>query len=91
MIVFYYTSVAYLDIALEVINSIKKAVDLHVVIEIAPESSATNILNVKSLQGLPTLASPDQVLDKESLSHFQPYFKEAASVHFFVQKNPKTF
>lgn len=91
MVVFYYTSVAYLDIALEVINAIKKAVELHVVIEIAPESRATNILNVLSLHGLPTLASPDQVLDKESLSLFQPYFKEAASVQFFVQKNPKTF
>ena len=67
MVVFYYTSVAYLDIALEVINAIKKAVELHVVIEIAPESRATNILNVLSLHGLPTLASPDQVLDKEKI------------------------
>lgn len=91
MVVFYYTSVAYLDIALEVINAIKKAVELHVVIEIAPESRATNILNVRSLAGLPTMASPEQVLDEKSLPLFEPYFREAASVHFFVQKNPKTF
>lgn len=91
MVVFYYTSVAYLDIALEVINAIKKAVELHVVIEIAPESRATNILNVRSLDGLPTLASPDQVLDEVSLPLFETYFRDLASIHFFVQKNPKTF
>lgn len=91
MVVFYYTSVAYLDIALEVIHALKRAVNLHVVIEIAPESRATNILNVGSLDGLPTLATPEQVLDPATLQRFQPYFEGCAAVHFFVQQHPKTF
>ena len=57
MTVFYYTSVSYLDTAIEIINVMKHAVSLHVVIEIAPESKDTNILNVGSLAGLPTLCN----------------------------------
>lgn len=91
MVVFYYTSVAYLDIALEVIHALKHTVNLHVVIEIAPESRATNILNVPALEGLPTLAAPEQVLDPATLQRFQPYFEGCAAVHFFVQQHPKTF
>ena len=84
MVVFYYTSVAYLDIALEIINAMKHAVELHVVIEIAPESKGTNILNVGSLQGLPTLASPASVLEPQALATFAPYFDGLASVQFFL-------
>jgi glycosyltransferase involved in cell wall biosynthesis len=91
MIVFYYTSVSYLDSAIEIINAIKHAVKLHVVIEIAPETKGTNLLNVGSLTGLPTLATPEQVLDEHNLRLFQPYFDGTASVQFFVQQNPKTF
>jgi glycosyltransferase involved in cell wall biosynthesis len=91
MVVFYYTSVAYLDIALEVIHALKQSVNLHVVVEIAPESRATNILNVGSLDGLPTLAAPEQVLDPATLQRFRPYFEGCAAVHFFVQQHPKTF
>lgn len=90
MTVFYYTSVAYLDIAIEVIRVLKETVDLHVVIEIAPESMRSNILEVDSLEGLPVIAAPERVLTATSLAAFQSYFTGAA-VHFFVQHNRRTF
>ncbi len=91
MVVVYYTSVAYLDIALEIVHAVKNAVELHVLIEIAPESKGTNILQVGSLDALPVLASPEQVLDQDALRKLQPYFEGTASTHFFVQQNARTF
>ncbi|GAO44324.1 glycosyltransferase family 4 protein [Flavihumibacter petaseus] len=91
MVVLYYAGASYLDSAIEVINQIKHEVELHVVIEIAPESKTTNILDVKSLEGLPVLAKPEEVLDEVTLRFFQPYWEGAASVRFFVQQHPRTF
>jgi glycosyltransferase involved in cell wall biosynthesis len=84
MKIVYYTAVCFLDISLEVINVLKKSVDLHVIIEITPSTKTQNILDVERLPDDDILIHPEKVLSPESYKFFEPYILGTASVNFLV-------
>lgn len=91
MTVVYYTSTSYLDVIVETIQSIKNSVKLHVVIEIAPSSKNSTIINVNELESKEMIETPENLLGKEKWEELKPYFKDVASVEFVVQKNKRAF
>ncbi|KIC94312.1 glycosyltransferase family 4 protein [Flavihumibacter solisilvae] len=91
MVVFYYTSVAYADCAIETINALKKHVELHVVIEVAPESKSGTIIEAQRLDFDHPLVDPAEVLSESGYQSLKPYFDGCASVKFVVHSYPKSF
>jgi glycosyltransferase involved in cell wall biosynthesis len=87
MRVVYYTSTYFLDVALEVINVLKKHVDLHVFIEITSSSKNTNIADIKEFPVGKKLATPAELLSEDSFIHFEPYLRGVASVHFVIHEH----
>lgn len=86
--VFYYTSVYFLDISLEVIKLLKDQVNLHVLIEITDASKNANIINIKSLPAGKTMCSPAEILPEEELRYYEDYFKGVQSVNFVLHHHP---
>jgi glycosyltransferase involved in cell wall biosynthesis len=84
MKVLYYTSPAFLDIAIEVINVLKNHVELHVLIEITPESKTKNILAIKNLPETRSIVGISELVEKENYEHLEPYFNGCASANFIV-------
>lgn len=91
MVAVYYTQTYYLDAALETIQSLKKIAKVHLLIEIAPESKKSTIIDVESLDGLDVIESFKAVLGEEKYSRFLPYLNGVASVHFVVHATKKSF
>lgn len=92
MTVLYYTQTYYLDAAIETIRSLDSAnLDLHLVIEITPDSKCSNIINIASLENADAVTSFTALLGKETAANFKPYFKAVKSVQFLVFKKKKAF
>lgn len=87
MKVLYYTSPAFLDIAVEVINILKQHVELHVLIELTPGSKISNILEVDSLPTSPIIKSISEIIKKEDFKYLEPYFNGCASADFIIHPN----
>ena len=90
MVVFYYVNTYYLDAAIELLQSIINDVELHVIIEISPESATSNIIDVENLNNFNTIEHPSIVLGIEKWNELSKHFIGAASVHFAVFKNKKS-
>lgn len=84
MRVLYYTSTAYLDIALEVIQVLKQIVELHVLIEITQGTKNLNIVDIETLPEKEVLVDPAQLLKPRDQQYLQPYFDGVKSVQFIV-------
>ena len=84
MTVVYYMQVCFLDVAIELVNVLKKHVDLHVLIEITPHGKNLTILEVGDIPTNKTLVHPSELLTENSYRTLQSYFKGVASVHFVV-------
>ena len=84
MTVLFYTATCYLDISLEIINVLKKCVDLHVLSEIHPGTKMQNIIEVEHLPSDKTLVTPSELLGSENYQHLAGYFDGVKSVHFAV-------
>jgi|KBSMisStandDraft_5_1062788.scaffolds.fasta_scaffold00065_29 glycosyltransferase involved in cell wall biosynthesis len=91
MVVLYYTSIPYLECAVEIIRALKKEVELHVVIEIAPETKTGPITEVKELTSGPVLRPLNALLNQMEVDFFQSYFEGTASTQFIVHEHKKTF
>src|SRR3982074_146074 len=91
MKVIYYTSTYVLDCALEIINILKQKVELHVIIEIAPESKISTIINVAELPNKSQLIEPAKLIDPETYKTLKPYFEGTASTNFIVFSHKKCF
>lgn len=91
MVVVYYTTPYFLDAALETIQSIKFQVILHVVIEVAPESKQSNIINIPSLDTFNQLEDADKILEESEWKKLKPYFEGVCSVSFLIHKNKRGF
>ncbi len=90
MVVVYYTSTHFLDVAIETIQSIKKIVELHIFIEITNDSKNTTIIDVESLDGMHNIETPERLLGKEKWEQLKGYFEGVASVQFIVHKNKRS-
>lgn len=73
-----------MDISLEVINAIKSRVNLHILIEVTPNSRNANIMNLTSLPADKIIVSADELLDQQQLSLFKNYFDGCQSVNFVL-------
>jgi hypothetical protein len=91
MKIVFYTAVCFLDISLEVINVLKKSVDLHVIIEITSGTKRQNILDIEHLPDKDMLIHPEKVLSPESYKFFEPYILGTASVNFLVYSSNNIF
>lgn len=84
MTVVYYMQVAFLDVSIELINVLKKHVQLHVLIELTPHGKNMTILEIDQFPEGKTLVKPEEILTKESYQNLKSYFTGAASVHFVI-------
>lgn len=91
MTVVYYMQVSFLDVAIELVNILKKHVDLHVLIEITPHGKNLTILEVENIPTHKTLVHPSELLTQKSYQYLQSYFKGVASVHFVVHPHRTGF
>jgi glycosyltransferase involved in cell wall biosynthesis len=83
--------VAFLDVSIELINVLKKHVQLHVLIELTPHGKNLTILEIDHLPEGKTLVTPEELLTRESYESLKPYFNGAASVHFVVHPHRTGF
>lgn len=90
MVVVYYVNTYYLDAAIELLQAIIKDVDLHVIIEISPESSITNIIEVDYLSGYSNIEDPEKLLGAKKWEELSVYFKGVASIQFAVFRHKKS-
>ena len=91
MIVLYYTSTHFLDVAIETIQSIKQNVELHVVIEISPNSKKSTIVDVEHLNNYKDIEDCEEVLGIVKWNYLKKYFEGVASVRFLIHKNKRMF
>ena len=88
MVVVYYTQTYFLDGVLETIQSLKRVSELHLLIEISPESKKSTVVDVPSLEQFATIEHWTSVLDETMCSRLSPYFEGIKSIHFVVHKSP---
>jgi len=91
MIVVYYTQTYYLDAVIETIQSIKNMVELHVLIELSPESKQSTIIDIGSLNDFETIEDCDKVLGWRKWALLKKYFEGVASIRFVVHQHKKAF
>ncbi|MCS3796114.1 glycosyltransferase family 4 protein [Niastella sp. OAS944] len=91
MTVAYYVQVCFLDVTIELINVLKKHVQLHVLIELTPHGKNMTVLEIDNIPQGKTLVKPEEILTKRSYEHLKPYFDGAASVHFVIHPHRTGF
>jgi hypothetical protein len=82
MTVAYYMQVCFLDVTIELINVLKKHVQLHVLIELTPHGKNMTVLEIDHIPEGKTLVKPEEILTKKGYEHLKPYFDGVASIHF---------
>jgi glycosyltransferase involved in cell wall biosynthesis len=91
MTVVYYMQVCFLDITIELINVLKKQVQLHVLIELTPHGKNMTVLEIDKIPEGKTLVKPEELLTKSSYEHLRSYFEGTASVHFVIHPHRTGF
>ncbi|OQP56025.1 glycosyl transferase family 1 [Niastella yeongjuensis] len=91
MTVVYYMQVSFLDISIELINVLKKHVQLHVLIELTPHGKNLTVLEIEKFPERKTLVTPEEILTKRCYENLKPYFNGTASVHFVMHPHRTGF
>lgn len=91
MKVVYYTLTPFLDCAIELINVLKKHVELHVIIEISPESKTSNIIDVEELPQGELFIHPSKLLKEKNFKMLEPYLAGTASANFLSFTHKRSF
>ncbi|WP_207514964.1 glycosyltransferase family 4 protein [Longitalea luteola] len=91
MTVVYYMQVAFLDISIELINVLKKHVQLHVLIELTPHGKNMTILEIDRFPEGKALVKPEEILTKQSYENLKSYFNGTESVHFVIHPHRTGF
>lgn len=91
MTVVYYMQVAFLDVSIELVNVLKKHVDLHVLIELTPHGKNMTILEIDHFPEGKTMVKPEDILTKQSYENLRSYFNGTASVHFVIHPHRTGF
>ncbi len=89
--VVYYTHTYFLDATIETLKSFKDKVDIHLLIELAPESKNSTILDIDSLDGFAAIERVENVLDNKMFNLLKNYFSQLASVHFVIHTSKGGF
>lgn len=90
MIVVYYVNTYYLDAAIEILQSIKNEVELHLLIEISPESKKTNIIEVEDVSRYNTIVQAEHILGIKKWNELKVHFEGIKSVQFVVFNHKRT-
>ncbi|MDT3402183.1 glycosyltransferase family 4 protein [Mucilaginibacter terrae] len=91
MTVVYYTSTHFLDLSLDIINVLKRQVQLHVFIEVTSASKKSTVADIESFPEGKILASPAELLTEKSYAELAPYFEGTVSVHFVIHRHQTGF
>src|SRR5687768_16251050 len=91
MTVVYYMQVAFLDVSIELVNVVKKHVDLHVLIELTPHGRNMTILGIDHFPEGKTMVKPEEILTKQSYENLRSYFNGTAGVHFVIHPHRTGF
>lgn len=91
MTVVYYMQVAFLDVSIELVNVLKKHVQLHVLIELTPHGKSLTVLEIDHFPEGKTLVKPEEILTERSYRNMKPYFNGVASVHFVIHPHKTGF
>jgi glycosyltransferase involved in cell wall biosynthesis len=76
--------VAFMDATIELVNVLKKQVQLHVLIELTPQGRNTSVIEVDHLPEDKTLVKPEEILSERSYQNLRSYFEGVASVYFVI-------
>lgn len=91
MTVVYYTSTHFLDLSLDIINVLKRQVQLHVFIEVTSASKKSTVADIEGFPEGKILASPAELLSAKSYAELAPYFDGTVSVHFVIHRHQTGF
>jgi glycosyltransferase involved in cell wall biosynthesis len=91
MTVVYYTSTYFLDISLDIINELKKHVELHVFIEVTEASKKVNLVDIDELPQDRKLVIPAELLSEQNYKQLKPFLNDTASVHFVIHPHASGF
>jgi len=89
MKVLYYTATPFLDIAVEIINILKKDFELHVLIELTPTTA--HRVGIEKITFEEGIMRPEEILNEETLSYYKSYFEGCASINFVVNTSDSGF
>lgn len=88
--VLFITKVAFLDAALEYISEAKYYVDLHVLIEVDPNSCHGTVVDVDQLPAGKTFVQPHELLKETDHEKLRPYISGCRTFNFFIHKSAKS-
>jgi glycosyltransferase involved in cell wall biosynthesis len=90
MKIVYYTYPAFLDTALGLFRSLGRDVELHVLLEIAPESKKGTVLDLTTIPLGPGIHPAAPILDMLFPRSASMYWKNLKTFHFVVFNNPRS-
>jgi len=90
MRIVYYTRTGFLEAALSFARELSRRAELHLIVELAPDSWQTNLFNLQAKRLRSGIVPADSVL----LGHFpegaQAYWRDLASFNFVVYNAPRS-
>ena len=88
MKVIFYTANCFMDTSIEVINILKQVVQLHVIIEVRPETKSQTIIDVSNFPDNQDIVPVERMLNSTNYSKLKPYLDGTASSVFVVYGRP---
>ena len=67
--VMYYVQPYYLDCCIEIIKNMTDVLEIHLIIEVSPESKNSTIINFNNLEKYRNLEDPSKVMKRDSLEN----------------------
>jgi glycosyltransferase involved in cell wall biosynthesis len=88
MKVLFYTANCFMDTSIEVINILKHVVELHVIIEVRPETKSQTIIDVTNFPDDQDIVPVERMLNSTNYAKLKPYLDGTASSVFVVYGRP---
>lgn len=82
--VMYYVQPYYLDCCIETISELVDSVELHLIIEVSPDSKNATILRFNDLETYKNIEDIENVIDENNFKRLYPYIKRCHSVKFLI-------
>jgi glycosyltransferase involved in cell wall biosynthesis len=89
--VLYYVQPYYLDCCIETIKELTDLVDLHLFIEVSPDSRNATILQFKDLETYQNIEDLENIIEENTFKRLSTYIKGCHSVKLMTFKESKSF
>jgi glycosyltransferase involved in cell wall biosynthesis len=89
--VMYYVQPYYLDCCIEIIKNMTDVLEIHLIIEVSPESKNSTIINFNNLEKYRNLEDPSKVIKRDSLEKLTPYLSGCKAVKLLIFKSKRSF